>query len=1041
MRGALTHYRSPASIVVIAALIAPGMTPRWSTTGQAESGGDVLEPGRPVSGALEAGARRRYELPVRQGDFLRIVVEQDRMDLDVRLAHDVSGSVVSAGNAVQEDDDLVVSAIAAQPGSYRLELAAGARQHGSGRYRATLTTLRDSASGDERRVAADLAYAEAVGLRGRGTGESMRLARDRLTAAMGTWRELGDRRDEGRALLQLTEVIFRLGDVKEALTTSQQAVDLWRAIGDPSRTAAALNDVAVCLNNLGDPAGALERYTEALRLVRRTGNRASEGNLLNNIGRAYSVLGNHQRALDFLEQALPIRTETGDRLGTAITLNNLGLERGTLGEPERARSYHEQALQLYRSENDVRGASNGLNNLGLDYQALREYDRARDYFEQALALDRTTGDIRMEATHLHNIGTTYAQERRWVEARDYFSRSLPLRRKAGDTFGEAVTLGRLGATYVETGDAERALPALSEALRMSESLGDGQSRALALYQLARLDRAAGRLTEALDKAETLVSWFDSARSLVPGPDLRASYVATVRFSYELLIDTLLDLHRAQPAAGFEVRAFEASERARARSMLDSLIESRVDPRTGGDAALVERERTVRAKLAGSIERRIRIAASAAANGSGLAGLDAEIDRLAQDLDAVRTDLRASNPQFAALTQPRSLTLADIRAHLVDDDSVLLEYSLGPSRSVLWIATTTTFATLELPPREALETLARRAYEELSTLGAPRRGAAAALSRALLPLDLAPFANKRLLVVADGVLQYVPFGALSTRAGRPLALSHEIVSLPSASTLAVLRLEAAARQQATGQIVVIADPVFDATDRRVATITKRSRETDETRIPTAADPPASTGSPGGAHPTRFERLVSSRDEAQAIGALADGRNSLIALDFEASRDLALSGRLEPYRVIHFATHGILDSQRPELSGLVLSLVDPRGQRVSGFLQLNDIYNLKLRADLVVLSACQTALGKDVRGEGLIGLTRAFMYAGTPRVIASLWEVPNRATAELMKRFYRHFLVDGMSPAAALRAAQLELRSIPRWSPPFFWAGFVLEGEHR
>jgi tetratricopeptide (TPR) repeat protein len=379
MRANLIHRCSPASIVVvIAALTVSGIAQH----------ADVLEPERSVSGTLAAGTRRTYEFPVRQADFIRIVVEQDRMDLKVRLAGDVSGSVASIQNAVQEDDVLALSAIAPQPGTYRLELIVGARQRTSGRYRATLTTLRASAPGDERRVAADLVYAEAIGLRGRGTAESMRLARDRLTAAMSAWRELGDREDEGRALLQLTEVIFRLGDLREALAASQQAVELFRSIGDRSHTAAALNDVAVCLNNLGDPAGALERYMEALPLLRSTRNRASEGNLLNNIGRAYSVLGNHQKALDFLEQALPVRVETGDRLGQAITLNNLGLERGLLGEPERARSYHEQALQLYRDENDARGASNGLGNLGIDYYALREFDRARDYFEKGAGAGR-----------------------------------------------------------------------------------------------------------------------------------------------------------------------------------------------------------------------------------------------------------------------------------------------------------------------------------------------------------------------------------------------------------------------------------------------------------------------------------------------------------------------------------------------------------------------------------------------------------------------------------------------------------------------------
>jgi CHAT domain-containing protein/tetratricopeptide (TPR) repeat protein len=993
---------------------------------------DVLEPERSASDTLAAGTRRAYLIPVRKGDFVRVVVDQDRMDLDVRLARDDGSVMVSAQNAVQEDDTLVISAIAERPETYRLELVVGSRQRMSGRYRATLTARRTATNGDQRRVAADLAYAEAIALRGRGNGESMRLARDRLTAAMSAWRELGDREDEGRALLQLTEVIFRLGDLREALTVSGQAVDLWRSIGDRAHTAAALNDVAVCLNNLGDPAGALERYMEALPLMRDTGNRAGEGNLLNNIGRAYSVLGDHQKALDYLEQALPVRVETGDRLGQAITLNNLGLERGLLGEPERARSYHEQALQLYRAENDVRGATNGLNNLGLDYFALHEFDRAREYFQQALALDQTIGDVRLEATHLHNIGSTYADQRRWIEARDYYSRSLPLRRKAGDVFGEAVTLGRLGATYIETGDTDRAVAPLSESLRISESLGDGQSRALALYQLARVDRATGHLPEALDKAAWLISWFDSVRSLVPGPDLRASYFATVRFSHELLIDTLLDLHRTRPTAGFDVRAFEATEQARARSMLDSLIESHVDLHAGADAELLERERIVRSLLASSIERRIRTAA-ATPGSNVLARQDAEIDRLSQDLDAVRTALRSGSPQIAALTQPRSLTLAEIRSQVLDDDAVLFEYSLGASRSVLWIVSRSSFAAMELPPAEALDKLARLAYQELSSLGAPRQGAVAGLSRAILPLDLRTVANKRLLIVADGALQYIPFGALLTKAGQPLALSHDIVSLPSASTLAVLRLEAAARPRATADVAIIADPVFDAADPRVAAGVDGDAA--------AARSAKSTGSPADSHTGPFDRLASSRDEAQTIAALADRRRSIIALDFGANRDLVLSGRLEAYRVVHLATHGILDAERPELSGLMLSLVDPRGRRVSGFLQLTDIYNLKLRADLVVLSACQTALGKDIRGEGLIGMTRAFMYAGTPRVIASLWEVPNRATTELMKHFYGHFLVDHLPPAAALRAAQLEIRSIPRWSAPFFWAGFALQGEPR
>jgi CHAT domain-containing protein len=193
--------------------------------------------------------------------------------------------------------------------------------------------------------------------------------------------------------------------------------------------------------------------------------------------------------------------------------------------------------------------------------------------------------------------------------------------------------------------------------------------------------------------------------------------------------------------------------------------------------------------------------------------------------------------------------------------------------------------------------------------------------------------------------------------------------------------------------------------------------------------------------RFERLPFTREEAASIIAMADANSGLEALDFRASRATATDAALAQYRMIHFATHGLLDSEHPELSGLVFSLVDQSGRPMNGFLDLEDIYNLKLNADLVVLSACETGLGKDIKGEGLVGLTRGFMYAGTSRVVASLWKVDDVATAELMKRFYRFMLQDRLAPAAALREAQLRMATQKRWADPYYWAGFVIQGEWR
>jgi CHAT domain-containing protein len=322
-------------------------------------------------------------------------------------------------------------------------------------------------------------------------------------------------------------------------------------------------------------------------------------------------------------------------------------------------------------------------------------------------------------------------------------------------------------------------------------------------------------------------------------------------------------------------------------------------------------------------------------------------------------------------------------------------------------------------------------------------------------------GKRLVIVASGALDYLPFAALPVplvpEAGakaaegyHPLIVDHEIVILPSASVLAAIRSESAGRRKAARTLAILADPVFEANDPRVL-IAARDRESGGSPGSGVRSADVSSSSPeSNPELTRsarsfnragFYQLPFSRQEAEAIATLIPKAKLLKATGFDANRATATSGELSRYRIVHFATHGLLNSEYPELSGLVLSLVDRNGAAQDGFLRMHEIYNLQLPADLIVLSACQTALGKEIRGEGLIGLTRGFMYAGAERVVASLWQVDDLATAELMKRFYRGMLKDGMRPAAALRAAQIEMMKHNRWASPYFWAAFVMQGEWR
>jgi CHAT domain-containing protein len=315
-----------------------------------------------------------------------------------------------------------------------------------------------------------------------------------------------------------------------------------------------------------------------------------------------------------------------------------------------------------------------------------------------------------------------------------------------------------------------------------------------------------------------------------------------------------------------------------------------------------------------------------------------------------------------------------------------------------------------------------------------------------------------VIVATGALEYVPFAALplpeggdAVNATNTLIAQHEIVEAPSASVLATLRREATGRRRPRYAVAVVADPVFDPEDPRVGRLAHGSTgQSSGSRPPAAASATVGTSyltsravellseQRGG---IILARLPFSRDEARTITTLASPNKTFNATDFRASRAAVLGAALEDYRIVHFATHGLIDTERPELSGLVLSLVNDRGLPQDGFLRLQDIFNMRLNAELVVLSACETALGKEIRGEGLVSLTRGFMYAGAPRVVASLWRVSDVATAELMKKFYAAMLQRHLAPAAALRSAQLEMRSDARWASPYFWAGFVLQGDRK
>jgi CHAT domain-containing protein len=494
-----------------------------------------------------------------------------------------------------------------------------------------------------------------------------------------------------------------------------------------------------------------------------------------------------------------------------------------------------------------------------------------------------------------------------------------------------------------------------------------------------------------------------------------------------------------------------------------LAQAEIDIRQGVDPALLARERDLQQSVNAKSQYRMRLLGQNHTNDK-LANLDKQIADLRENYHDIEAEIRASSPGYAALTQPQTLSVKDIQG-LLNSETVLLEYSLGEKHSYVWIVAQNTLEVYELPSQAAIERVARQLYRSLTiqTFGvstdpelarAPREKADALVQKLAISLSqliLVPvkerIRGKRLVIVADGALQYIPFAALPVPGTNsvPLVREHEIVNLPSASVLAEIRRAGAGRSKPTQEVAVLADPVFDGADERLSRAAGdqqknvRLQEISRRRVPGLVSRSASDiglTSNGSLH---LNRLIYTRDEAKAILALTPKGRTFQALDFAANRSTAVNPKLASYRIIHFATHGFLDSKRPELSGLVLSLVNQQGKPQDGFLGLEDVYNMKLAADLVVLSGCQTGLGEEINGEGLIGLTRGFMYAGASRVVASLWAVSDVATAELMAGFYRAMEVDGMRPAAALRTAQIQMMQQSRWRSPYYWAAFQLQGE--
>nr|MDP9120788.1 CHAT domain-containing protein [Acidobacteriota bacterium] len=1002
--------------------------------------GTLLRVGEPIAGDLRGGAVR-YSLPLRKGDYLRAAVNQDGVDVAVVLIDPRGREVVSVDSPTGDQGMETLEALAELAGEYQLEVRLAKSDAGSGSYQISLHEVRQASGRDRVRVraAAELAAGDALRHQHR-----YREALPRYQQAIHLWWQLGDRGWEQRSF-------FRMGCADQSLAHYQDAFDSYLK---SLPVFAGGREEAWVLTQIGQVDWLLGKPWLSERLLRKAlinfqrhrnvkGALAAQGSL----ARHQRAQGHFQEALETFKDSARTWGELGDSCEAGRAWSEVGETYGAMNQPELALQALEKALELEKVAKSCTAQASTLNSLADVYTQRGDLGGALRSLQEALKLSESQSPA-VRSAALLRIGVFYFDQSRDLEkAKDAIEQALAIAREGQDRPGEAYASANLGHTYHLLGQKEKGLELYDKALvelrklDLPEALVKAQhGRALVLHDL-------GRLPDAVEAVEEALLLVEQTRGRPGRSDLRASYFADKHKLYELQIDLLMELAWRFADQTYAERAFSVSERARARLFLEGIAGAGLDLRAKVPATQVAREDRLLGELESLEERRSKLGDLTPASRLPRMEVDEKLQGLRSELDKVRTEMERSNPLYSVLSRVKPIGVEEVQRRLLDRDTVLLSFALGEERSWAWVIGESSFKSYKLEGRQIIEDLARRAAgllgeAESTATGHERDDALWELSQKLLAPLAGELDGKRLLIVADGALQTIPFAVLPDPRfrARRLVTDHEIVYQPSASSLALLRRELEGRPRPPKALAILADAVYERSDPRV-------------RNPAAAGPLAgcpdtiSTSSAGAVQsgrtrgPSQLHRLRFACSEAQDILAHFPQGQTLAAVGFAASVKTAKGTGLKMHRIIQFDTHAILNQNDPEQSALVLSQLDERGRPEDGLLRVHDIYRLLLPVDLVVLSACRTGLGKEIKGEGMVGLTRAFFHAGAARVLVSLWNVDDRATAELMRRFYAEMLRGGRSPAAALRAAQVSMMHESGWQDPYYWAGFVLQGEWR
>ncbi len=843
--------------------------------------------------------------------------------------------------------------------------------------------------------------------------------------------KLGIPLEEADGIQSLGFTYSLLGDTQKALEYYNQALAKFKALNDPLKVASTLQYRGDLYNDQGEYQKAIDDFKEAGNIFLKI-DRQYEVFTLMSLAGTYRDLGDYEQSLTTFQNALKISQQMKFEMPIASIYNGIFsvyIGRGKFfedvnGSVDEARTDYQaalesskKALKYYHEKGDTSTEITNLINIAVAHRLLKDYPQAISFSQQALALSRKSQLKYQERRSLSILSAIYRAAGKYPEALETSNQSILLSRQAEDTSDQANGYQIQGKIYSGMKQPQQAIEAFKQSLTLRQKIQDTKTQAIILYEMAKVERDRGNLTVALENIQQATDIIENSRTKVNNPDLRTSFFATKQDYYKFKIDLLMQLHKKQPSKGYNALALNTSERSRARGLVDLLAEAGANIRKGINPQLLAQEKELQQSLNAKEKARNDILSKSKGNDAAKATaeeLTKEIANIIRQQQELKTKILTESPQYASLKYPQPLELKGIQQQL-DKDTILLQYSLGKERSYLWLVTPDSLQAYELPKGEDIEKAVANFRDVILVADSPYGKAhpddinqpASQLSQMILAPVAKKLGKKRLVIVADGALQTIPFSALADpetqslksrslslarnavtealppeftrgRASRiafpgsslgtrkqdkspsppkgevsyqPLLVNHEIVNLPSITAIATQRKLLNNRPLSPKTLAILADPVFSAEQ--------------------AQGKPESLGPELQRAMRNLKRsdlrpLPGTRVEAEAMLKLVPSGQSTHAYGADANYNFATNPVLKQYQHLFFATHGLADPKQPELSGIALAQVDKNGKPVKdeeGYLRLGDIFNMDWAAELVVLSACQTGLGFSWVDKGL------------------------------------------------------------------------------